>query len=108
MTDDSSAERNALRQVWPHALLLLSKFHFLQCKWTWLHNGANRIANQDHQILISKTKQLVYAKSESMLELSYKQFKECKIVKNSQITKCSLSLSGVVEENGLFAIILIS
>lgn len=30
---------------------------------------------------MSKTKQLVYAKSESMLELSYKQFKECEEVK---------------------------
>ena len=30
---------------------------------------------------MSKTKQLVYAKSEPMLELSYKQFKECEIVK---------------------------
>ena len=36
MTDDSSAERNALHQVWPHARLLLCVFHFLQCKWTWL------------------------------------------------------------------------
>ena len=41
MTDDSSAERNALHQVWPHAWLLLCIFHFLQCKWTWLHNGTN-------------------------------------------------------------------
>ena len=55
--------------------------HFLQCKWTWLYNGANQIANQDHQVLMSKTKQLVYARSQSLLKLSYKQFKECKIVK---------------------------
>ena len=83
MTDDSSAERNALHQVWPHARLLLCVFHFLQCKWTWLHNGANKIANQDRQALMSKTKQLVYAKSEPMLELSYKQFKEHEVVKNT-------------------------
>jgi len=72
MTDDSSAERNALHDVWPHAWLLLCTFHFLQCKWTWLHSGANRITNTDCQILMSKTKQLVYAKSEIMLEQLYK------------------------------------
>ena len=81
MTDDSSAERNALHEVWPHARLLLCAFHFLQCKWTWLHKGANQIANQDRQILMSKTKQLVYATSELMLEQLYKQFKICEIVK---------------------------
>ena len=43
--------------------------------------SANKIANQDRQALMSKTKQLVYAKSEPMLELSYKQFKEHEVVK---------------------------
>ncbi len=32
---------------------------------------------------MSKTKQLDYTKSEPMLELSYKQFKEHKVVKNT-------------------------
>lgn len=58
MTDDSSAERNALHQVWSRSRLLLCAINFLQ--------------------------QLVHAKFESMLELSYKQLKACKIVKNTQ------------------------
>ena len=81
MTDDSSAERNALHHVWPNARLLLCAFHFLQSKWTWIHNGVNRIANKDRQVLMNKTRQLVYATSQSMLELSYKQFKENEVVK---------------------------
>ena len=36
MTDDSSAERNAFRSVWPNSrLLLCTGFHFLQRKWTY-------------------------------------------------------------------------
>ena len=41
MTDDSSAECNALRMMWPDANLLLCSFHFLQRNWTWLHDGSN-------------------------------------------------------------------
>lgn len=47
MTDDSSAERNALHMAWPKSRLLLCAFHFLQRNWTWLHNGTNQIHNDD-------------------------------------------------------------
>lgn len=36
ITDDSSAERNALRAVWPSASLLLCIYHVLQSEWRWL------------------------------------------------------------------------
>ena len=81
MTDDCSAEHNAVQNVWPESRLLLCTFHFLQFKWTWLHNGANRIANEDRQGLMNKAKMLVYANSEPILELLYKQFKENETVK---------------------------
>ena len=81
MTDDSSAERNALQHVWPNARLLLCVFHFLQSKWTWLHNSKNQIADTDRQLLMMKTKQLVYAKSESQLISLYSEFQKCKLVK---------------------------
>ena len=67
MTDDFTVERNALQKVWPNARLLLCTFHFLQSKWTWLHNGQNHIANYNRQLLMMKTKKLVYAASESQL-----------------------------------------
>ena len=81
MTDDSSAERKALQQVWPDTRLLLCMFHFLQSKWTWLHNSKNRIANPDQQLLMIKTKQLVYAKFESQLISLYNEFQKCQLVK---------------------------
>ena len=54
MTDDSSAERNALHSVWQDTQLLLCTFHFLQRKWTWLHDGNNRIADKDRAFVINK------------------------------------------------------
>ena len=81
MTDDSTAERNAMQKVWPDAWLLLCTFHFLQSKWTWLHNGQNRIANKDCQLLMIKTKKLVYAASESQLLSLYDEFQKCDLVK---------------------------
>ena len=81
MTDDSLAERNALHSVWPGTQLLLCVFHFLQAKWTWLHDGQNRIANEDRSFLIAKTKMLVYADTEDQLFRFYNQFQQCDIVK---------------------------
>ena len=75
MTDDSSSERKALQQVWPCTRLLLCVFHFLQSKWTWLHNSKNCIANPDRQLLMIETKQLIYAKSESQLISLYMNFR---------------------------------
>lgn len=36
MTDDSTAERNALRTIFPNARLLLCAFHVCQAFWRWL------------------------------------------------------------------------
>ena len=46
MTDDLSTERNVPHSLWPDTQLLLCTFHFLQRKWTWLHDGNNRIADK--------------------------------------------------------------
>ena len=80
MTDDSSAERNALRSVWSDTRLLLCTFHFLQRKWTWLHDGRNRIADKDRAFLINKTKCLVYADSEAVLLRLFDDFQKCNVV----------------------------
>ena len=81
MTNDCSAERNALQKVWPDTRLLLCTFHFLQSKWTWLHTGQNRIRNEDCQLLMLKTKKLVYAATENELFSLYDEFKKCELVK---------------------------
>ncbi len=73
MIDDSSAERSAITKAWPSATVLLCTFHFLQRRWTWLHDGANGIRKDDRLILIKKLKGLVYASSEDSLQSSYDQ-----------------------------------
>ena len=74
MTDDSFAERNALRMAWPDSQLLLCAFHFLQRNWTWLHDGVNGVQNSDRKVLIKDVRGLVYAESESQLLTRYKAF----------------------------------
>ena len=81
MTDDSLAERNALHSVWPATRRLLCVFHFLQAKWTWLHDGQNQIANEDRSILLNKTKMMVYADTEDQLFRFYNEFQQSDVGK---------------------------
>ncbi len=70
MTDDST-ERRALQSSWKPSRLLLCTFHFLQRRWTWLHDGKNRIPQKDCLYLIKMTTGLVYSKSENELNGLY-------------------------------------
>ena len=36
ITDDSSSERDGLKNTWPNSTLHLCVFHFLQTMWRWL------------------------------------------------------------------------
>ena len=81
MTDDSVAERNALKNVWPGATLLICIFHFLQSCWTWLYDGKNKINHQHRKELITQVKQMVYAKSVSQLDELYKKFNQNEVVR---------------------------
>ncbi len=72
MIDDSSAERNALTSVWKSTTTLLCTFHFLQRRWTWLHDANNGVLIKEHRIiLIKKFKDLVYADKEEQLSHLY-------------------------------------
>ncbi len=71
MIDDSIVEQAALSQSWPSARLLLCTFHFLQRRWTWLHDGKNKIQNEDRITLIQLIRTLVYCKSEKELQAQY-------------------------------------
>lgn len=80
MTDDSTAERNALANVWPGATLLICIFHFLQSCWTWLYDGKNKISHHHRKELITQVKEMVYAKSASQLDKLYKKFNKNELV----------------------------
>ena len=82
MIDDSNTERNALTSVWKSVTPLLCTFHFLQRRWTWLHDSKNGVsAKQDRIILIKKVKELVYVDSEEKLEDLYSMLQKSEIVK---------------------------
>lgn len=51
LTDDSAAERNALKHSWSQSNQLLCTFHFLQAFWRWLYNSKHNIKNE-HQVSI--------------------------------------------------------
>jgi len=81
MTDDSESQRQALAATWPKATMLLCTFHVLQSFWTWLHDGKNKIHKEHRQVLMSKMKELVYAKTEQTLNSKYKDLSSDSTVK---------------------------
>ena len=61
LTDDSSAERNALSFTWPMAYLLLCIFHLLQSTWRWLWDAKHQIPKNDRPSLLKSFRDLIYA-----------------------------------------------
>ena len=61
LTDDSSAERNALELYYPKGVRLLYTFHVLQAFWRWLHDSKHGIKKEDHVPVMAKMKQILYA-----------------------------------------------
>ena len=47
ITDNSSSERDGLKNTWPTATLYLCVFHFLQSMWRWLTCAKNCIDKND-------------------------------------------------------------
>lgn len=52
MTDDSTAEKNALGKLWPMAKQFLCHFHMGQAEWRWLHDSKNEINLSDRMTLM--------------------------------------------------------
>ena len=78
MTDDSTAEGEALQSSWKTSTLLLCTFHFLQ-RCTWLHDGKHRIQLKYRLSLMKMIKALVYSKSEIELKGLYGKLKSNEI-----------------------------
>ena len=80
MTDDSSAEKNALKAIWPTTMQLLCTFHFLQRRWTWLYDKKNKISTRDRIILMNLVKSMVYAKTDNELQKQFSEFQSHELV----------------------------
>jgi hypothetical protein len=61
--DDSKAEYNALKAVWPESEIFLCTFHVLQSMWRWLWQAKNNIDKSDRQHLILVFRQLLYSQT---------------------------------------------
>lgn len=52
MTDDSSAEKNALKSVWPESEQLLCHFHVAQAEWRWLFSHTEEVKKDERPRLM--------------------------------------------------------
>lgn len=64
MTDDSSAERNAIRRVWPESELKLCLFHVAQALWRWIWDSKHSILLDDRKQLMIEFRRVMYAVTE--------------------------------------------
>ena len=71
ITDDSDAERGALRAVWPNSMQLLCIFHYLQSWWTWLWDATHGISKEDRYPIMALIRKLVYNDIETDMEQKY-------------------------------------
>lgn len=53
MTDHSDPEINALRTIFPEALILLCAFHLLQAFWRWLFEKKNQVDKGDRPHILN-------------------------------------------------------
>jgi hypothetical protein len=61
LSDDSSAERQALSAIYPESTLILCAFHVLQAHWRFLWDGKNAIAKDHRPHLFGLMKGLLYS-----------------------------------------------
>jgi hypothetical protein len=47
MVDKAMAEHNAVKLVFPDAIILLCDFHVLHAMWKWVNSGKSGIISQD-------------------------------------------------------------
>ena len=73
LTDDCSAERGALNQVFPSATLLLCSFHLLQAVWRWLWKKESCVEKVDRLTLYAVIKDMLYSKDITSVERLYVQ-----------------------------------
>lgn len=88
MTDDSSAERNALRTVFPNSTLLLCIFHVNQALWRWLWQSDHEVIKEHRQSVMTKIRTVMYANTMQEAEITmydlskWRKLRKIKSLKN--------------------------
>lgn len=99
--DDSRAEFNSLKSVWPHTIILLCLFHLLQSVWRWLWDGNNKILKDDRPLLMIDFRKIVYAANQIDFEENCKNLMESRLLK--KYTKFKVYISNLLDRYKLWA-----
>lgn len=75
LTDDSSAERNALRIVFPKSSMFLCIFHFCQSIWRWLWNLKQSIHKEHRPFLMNLVRNVLFANTTQECDEYYDNLK---------------------------------
>lgn len=81
MSDDSTAERNALESVFPESRKLLCIFHLLQAFWRWLWNSKNNIDKQDRKHIMGQFRRVLYATTTDEMGQNFSKFMNDEVIK---------------------------
>lgn len=71
MTDDCSAERSALQDIFPEARLLLCTFHVCQALWRWLWDKEHNIDKADRPNIMGNFQKVLYGESMFIANCNY-------------------------------------
>lgn len=83
MTDDSTAEREAIKNVYSQSKRLLCVFHVLNAYWRFLWNGKNKIELKDRPHLFYFLRRMAYSKTEIEFEKVMADLKTDPLVKEN-------------------------
>jgi len=73
LTDQSSAEINAINNIWPKSNTLLCTFHVLQAVWRWMWDSAHKIPIEKRKPLMKLFQNILYADNMIDVENAYKK-----------------------------------
>ena len=76
LTDDSDAERNALRIAWPLIQLLLCFFHVLQAHWQFIFKSESKIEKKDKPALLRMMREIMYCETQDDFDDAVDKMKE--------------------------------
>lgn len=85
MTDDSVAERNALKSIFPTSTLLLCTFHICQAQWRWLWQSNHNVPKEDRRIIMQMFRDVLYSNTPEEAEENF-----CVLMSSEKIAKNSL------------------
>lgn len=83
MTDNSDAERNSLRNVYPLSVLLLCIFHYLQAFLRYVTSSDHGVSKEDRGYAVDSFKKVVYASNEDEFEERFKELLNAEGIKGN-------------------------